>query len=471
MENREEVLKDLELLKNNLERANQFSNIKDTEITSYRTAGSGMVKMVKRVIRKMIYWFVKPYWDQQVEFNLAIKNAVEDIYRIQSRLVGQDVSFFEETMDDENYKEIVETKERRIIQIVSSLNFGDAVGNDVMAIQNYLRKDGFVTGIFTNNIHVKIPKGTAYLIDKLPELRKDDLVLYHFASEDPLAELIKKVPCEVVLRYHNVTPPHFFKGFDAGAEQNTRRGLLQIKELAPYIDYGMVVSEFNKNDLKNMGYSCPIDVAPILIQFDDYKKTPSAKVVNQYSDGRTNVVFVGRMAPNKKIEDVISAFAVYKEKYDNTARLFLVGNYNEEDKYYKYLRKHIAKLKVEDVIFPGHIPFDEILGYYTIANIFLCMSEHEGFCVPLAEAMFFNVPIVAYSSSAIPSTLNGSGVLLEDKDFNHVAKAMHDVMTDENLRNEVLAKEEERLKDFDNARIGKEICKQLSEIMKENKGV
>lgn len=471
MENREEVLRDLEFLKNNLERANQFSNIKDTEITSYRTAGSGMVKMVKRVIRKMIYWFVKPYWDQQVEFNLAIKNAVEDIYRIQSRLVGQDVSFFEETMDDENYKEIVETKERRIIQIVSSLNFGDAVGNDVMAIQNYLRKDGFVTGIFTNNIHVKIPKGTAYLIDKLPELRKDDLVLYHFASEDPLAELIKKVPCEVVLRYHNVTPPHFFKGFDAGAEQNTRRGLLQIKELAPYIDYGMVVSEFNKNDLKNMGYSCPIDVAPILIQFDDYKKTPSAKVVNQYSDGRTNVVFVGRMAPNKKIEDVISAFAVYKEKYDNTARLFLVGNYNEEDKYYKYLRKHIAKLKVENVIFPGHIPFDEILGYYTIANIFLCMSEHEGFCVPLAEAMFFKVPIVAYSSSAIPSTLNGSGVLLEDKDFNHVAKAMHDVMTDEILRNEVLAKEEERLKDFDNARIGKEICKQLSEIMEENKGV
>lgn len=471
MENKEEVLRDLELLRNNLERANQFSNIKDTEITSYRTTGSGMVKMVKRVIRKMIYWFVKPYWDQQVEFNLAMENAVEDMYRIQSRIVGQDVSFFAETMDDENYKEIVETKERRIIQIVSSLNFGDAVGNDVMAIQNYLRKDGFVTGIFTNNIHVKIPKGTAYLIDKLPELRKDDLVLYHFASEDPLGELIKKVPCEVVLRYHNVTPPHFFKGFDAGAEQNTRRGLLQIKELAPYIDYGMVVSEFNKNDLKNMGYNCPIDVAPILIQFEDYKKTPSAKVVNQYSDGRTNVVFVGRMAPNKKIEDVISAFAVYKEKYDNTARLFLVGNYNEEDKYYKYLRKHIAKLKVEDVIFPGHIPFDEILGYYTIANIFLCMSEHEGFCVPLAEAMFFNVPIVAYSSSAIPSTLNGSGVLLEDKDFNHVAKAMHDVMTDENLRTEVLEKEKERLKDFDNARIGKEICKQLSEIMKENKGV
>lgn len=471
MENKEDILKDLELLKNNLERANQFANIKDTEITSYRTAGSGLVKMIKRVIRKMIYWFVKPYWDQQVEFNLAMKGAVEDLYRIQSKIMGQNISFFDEIANDENYKNIVETKERRIIQIVSSLNFGDAVGNDVIAIQNYLRKDGFVTGIFTNNIHVKIPKGTAYLIHKLPDLREDDLVLYHFASEDPLAELIKKLPCKIVLRYHNVTPPHFFKGFDAGAEQNTKRGLKQIKELASYIDYGMVVSDFNKKDLEDMGYRCPIDVAPILIQFDDYKKTPSAKVIDQYSDGRTNVVFVGRMAPNKKIEDVISAFSIYKENYDNTARLFLVGNYNEEDKYYKYLRKHIDKLKVEDVIFPGHIPFDEILGYYTIANVFLCMSEHEGFCVPLAEAMFFKVPIVAYSSTAIPSTLNGSGILLENKDFEQVAKAMHDVITDETLRNEVLEKEEERLKDFDNALIGEEICKQLSAIMKETEGV
>lgn len=471
MERQEDILKDLELLKSNLDRANQFANIADTEITSYRTMGSGLVKAIKRFIRKMIYWFVKPYWDQQVEFNLAVKNAVEDMYRIHSSLLGLDASVPDEAEDDENYKEIVTTGERRIIQIVSFLNFGDAVGNDVMAIQNYLRKDGYVTGIFTNNIHVKIPKGTAYLIDKLPELREDDLVLYHFASEDPLAELIKKLPCEVVLRYHNVTPPHFFKGFDTGAEQNTRRGLKQIKELADSIDYGMVVSEFNKQDLVDMGYTCPIDVAPILIQFDDYKKEPSKKVIDQYSDGKTNVVFVGRMAPNKKIEDVISAFAVYKEKYDNTARLFLVGNYNEEDKYFRYLQKHIGKLKVEDVIFPGHIPFDEILGYYTIADIFLCMSEHEGFCVPLAEAMFFQVPIVAYSSSAIPSTLHGSGILLEDKDFEHVAKAMHDVRTDETLRNEVLAKEAERLKDFDNALIGEEICKQLSTIMNNTKGV
>ena len=136
MENRESILRDLEQLKENLERANEFAAIKDTEITSYRTAGSGVVKTVKRVIRKMIYWFVKPYWDQQVEFNLAMKNAVEDMYRIQSRLMGEDILFLDETAQDENYRELTETSERRIIQIVSSLNFGDAVGNDVMAIQN-----------------------------------------------------------------------------------------------------------------------------------------------------------------------------------------------------------------------------------------------------------------------------------------------------------------------------------------------
>ncbi len=144
----------------------------------------------------------------------------------------------------------------------------------------------------------------------------------------------------------------------------------QIRELAPYIDYGIVVSEFNKQDLINMGYTCPIEVVPILIQFDDYKKKPSQSVIDKYSDGRHNIIFVGRMAPNKKVEDVISAFATYKMMYDKDARLFLVGNYNEEDKYYKFLRKHISKLQVEDVFFSGHIPFDEILAYYTIADVF-----------------------------------------------------------------------------------------------------
>ena len=189
-----------------------------------------------------------------------------------------------------------------------------------------------------------------------------------------MAETVKKLPCKKVLRYHNITPPVFFHGYDADAEKATKNGLKQVKELAPYIDFGLPVSEFNRHDLQEMGYKCPIEILPILIQFEDYAQKPSEKVIKKYKDGITNILFVGRMAPNKKVEDVISAFHYYKTHYDKTARLFLVGSFSEENKYYQMLVKHIAKLGVKDVIFPGHIPFDEILGYYSVADVFLCMS-------------------------------------------------------------------------------------------------
>lgn len=462
----EELEKDFMYVRDNLEKLDSLYEIQDASIDNMNP----LKKFVKRIIRKMTYWLIRPYWTQQIEFNIALKNIVSDMYRIQTKLTyGDDfgnygmLNIYNDNMS-EDLLELQETTEPRIFQIVSSVNYGDAVGNDVMTIQRFLREKGYKTGIFANHVHRKIPRGTAFSIGKLPKLRKNDMILYHFASEDPLADFIKNTPCKVILRYHNVTPPHFFKGFDAKAEHNTKKGLRQIKELAPYIDYGIVVSEFNKSDLREMGYTCPIDVAPILIQFDDYRKKPSQEVIDEYNDGRTNVVFVGRMAPNKKVEDVISSFAEYKKTYDKDARLFLVGNFNETDKYYQSLQKHIRKLGVEDVIFPGHIPFDEILAYYTIADVFLCMSEHEGFCVPLVEAMFFNVPIVAYDSCAVPNTLDGTGVLVEDKNWAEIARAMNEVISDETYRETLLDGERRRLQDFDNETIGNQIVEYINEF-------
>jgi glycosyltransferase involved in cell wall biosynthesis len=459
----DELEKDFVFVRDNLEKLESLYDIQDTPIDNV----SPIKRAVKRLMRKLTYWLIKPYWTQQVEFNITLKNIVNDMYRIQTRLTyGDDfgnfglLNMYNDNMN-EDLLELQGAKEPRIFQIVASLNYGDAVGNDVMTIQRFLRKKGYKTGIFTNHIHPNIPRGTAFLIGKMPKLREDDIIFYHFASEDPLAGVIKNAPCKVILRYHNVTPPRFFHGYDVRAERNTRQGLQQIQELAPYIDYGIVVSDFNRKDLEDMGYTCPIDVAPILIQFDDYKKAPSREVIGEYNDGRTNLVFVGRMAPNKKVEDVISAFAEYKKQYDATARLFLVGSFNENDKYYQFLQKHIKRLKVKDVIFPGHIPFDEILAYYTIADVFLCMSEHEGFCVPLVEAMFFGVPIIAYDSCAVPNTLAGTGILVKKKDWKEIADHVHRIITDAEFRKTLIENEKKRLVDFDNETVGNEIVEYI----------
>ncbi len=226
-----------------------------------------------------------------------------------------------------------------IVQVVSVLNYGDAVGNDVLAIKRALEEEGYLTAVYTAHIHKKIKEKNVFDIQYLPQLKEDDIIIYHFAAEDPFAEKIKNLTCKVVLRYHNVTPPVYFRDFDKQAEKATRNGIAQVKSMAAYVDYGMAVSQFNRQDLFCMGYQCPIKTVPVLIPFSDYRKEPEQEVLKQYKDGRTNIIFVGRGVPNKKIEDVIVCFLAYKKIYDARARLFLVGNYDKKGRYFAHLKK------------------------------------------------------------------------------------------------------------------------------------
>lgn len=421
---------------------------------------------LKFYLKKILQRILGNQFERQIQYNVSISNAVQDLERITTRLLEmqQDLRY-ELSEEQKNWRALNEEKRPRVIQLVSVLNFGDAVGNEVIAFKNILSKAGVPTGIFTAGIHKKIPEGTAWPIDKLPELRDDDIIIYHFASKCALFDLVKTLPGKKVLRYHNVTPPEFFAPYDKVAESVTREGLEQVSELKEYIDYVLAVSEFNKVDLIRMGYTCKIDVLPILIKFDDYEQTPSKDVIEKYTDGIKNIVFVGRVAPNKKFEDLIQSFACYQKMYGNQARLILVGSYSEEDKYYLELRKLENELNVKNVIFTGHIPFADILAYYKVADVFLCLSEHEGFCVPLVEAMYFNVPIIAYASSAIPDTLGGVGVLLESKEPEKVANAINQLLIS-NIKCEKLVEGEvERLKYFLDQEVGTELLEHIRGLL------
>lgn len=355
----------------------------------------------------------------------------------------------------------------RIVQIAESLSIGDAVANDVVAIDSLLKQMGVCGGIYiTNagNINKRYLHKIAEPIDKLPEMEEDDLLLFHHAIANDFCYQLPKLPCRKVLIYHNITPPSFFEGLHEGFRDATQRGLDQIKALNQTFECCIAVSEFNKENLIDMGYTCPIYVCPILIPFEDYRKTPTQEIIERYSDGRKNFLFVGRLAPNKKQEDIIRAFAVYKKYYDSDARLFLVGSDGVEA-YGKALREYVAQLGVEDVIITGAVPFPDILAYYSIADVFVCMSEHEGFCVPLVEAMFFDVPVLAYASCAIPYTLEESGVLLENKDFALIAGWMHRLATDETLREHILEGQRKRLNCFSYSNVEKKLRRILNLII------
>jgi glycosyltransferase involved in cell wall biosynthesis len=185
-------------------------------------------------------------------------------------------------------------------------------------------------------------------------------------------------------------------------------------------------------------------------------------------DGTTNLLFVGRWVPNKRIEDLLRVFAFYHHKLNANSRLLVVGsswlpNYNRE------LLGEIRRLGLSGkVLFPGGgrgVSDPDLVSYYRSADAFVIMSEHEGFCVPLVESMFFGVPIFAYAAGAVPETLGGSGVLVSRKVFPVIALAIEEVLENRVLRSAVVGKEKERLEDLSQGRIEERLWEYLQPFL------
>lgn len=194
-------------------------------------------------------------------------------------------------------------------------------GNDTLALQDTLRKAGYETEIYADVIDVKLGKDAAKQA-KDYRYKEGDVILYHLSTGSDLNYKITEYPCRRIIMYHNVTPPQFFKGFNPAAEKACADGLRAARYLAKKTDLCIVDSAFNKMDLMAMGYDCSMEVLPILIAFDDYKKEPDKKVIKAYDDDWVNVVFTGRVAPNKCPEDIIAAFYYYKKIYNRNHDYF-----------------------------------------------------------------------------------------------------------------------------------------------------
>lgn len=355
----------------------------------------------------------------------------------------------------------------RIIQLLRNLAYGDAIGNDALAIRDALTKMGYSNTIYAEYIDQRLPRNTAYPVNRLCTVDSDDIILYHLSTGTDLNYTFAELNCRKIVRYHNITPPHFFHGYSSEAEQNCRDGLAAAEAIADKVDYCLADSEFNKQDLLKMGYKQKIDVLPILIPFADYAKSPDLNTIKKYSDGWanlhftgraaqnnnhsdgwTNFLFTGRVAPNKKHEDIIQLFYFYKNYVNEKSRLFLVGGYAQSDIYYQKLSRYVKMLRLKDVYFPGHIKFNQILAYYKLSDLYISMSEHEGFCVPLVEAMYFKKPILAYESTAVPETLGGGGVLMQEKDPKVGALLAERILNDNALYMQIIENQQKRLKDF-----------------------
>lgn len=332
----------------------------------------------------------------------------------------------------------------KIIQLLPTVSHGDAVSNDALAVRKIIAEMGFDTEIYAEISSKNLPVKD---ISGLENISGNDILIYHMSTGTELNFRINKIPCRKIMIYHNITPPEFFRPYSRELFALTSYGYRGLEYLNKTFNLCVADSEYNKSQLIEYGYKCPMKVRPVLIDFQEYRKKPDFSVMEKYSDGWTNIIFVGRIAPNKKHEDIIKTFYFYK-KINPKSRLILVGSWAGTESYYERLKNYIKILKLKDVIFTGHVDFSEIIAYYRTADIFLCLSQHEGFCVPLLEAMFFNVPVVALNSCAVPETLGKSGILIPENNPVETAGIIHEIMRDKNLRENILNSQKKRLCDF-----------------------
>jgi glycosyltransferase involved in cell wall biosynthesis len=276
-----------------------------------------------------------------------------------------------------------------------------------------------------------------------------DAVILHFALPSPLTAAFREHRGRRVLLHHNITPPEYFVGWDDDMVRICRVGREELATLAGHADLGLADSEFNRRELEAFGFA-RTGVLPICLDFERYREPPNPVLRRLLEDGRTNLLFVGRLAPNKRPEDLIRLTSCWKRFVSPDVRLVLVGKLPRRRSYFDALQAlaYEEGFTPEEVVFTGHVAHDDLLACYAAARVFVSMSEHEGFGVPLVEAMITRVPVLAYAATAVPFTLGGAGVQFTEKRMAEVAETAISLATDQALRERVLAGQGRRLAAF-----------------------
>jgi glycosyltransferase involved in cell wall biosynthesis len=325
----------------------------------------------------------------------------------------------------------------RIHQVLATLGYGDAIGHEVLGIQRVLRGAGYQSEIFVETADHRLEPQTRDYRELVDFSHRDNLLLHHFSLGSKASRTAYALPDRMALIYHNITPPEYFVGVHRTLARQTFRGRRELRAYADRCDLAMGDSEFNRQDLEALGFPRTA-VLPVVPDFSHLDREPNWLVARDFDDEWTNVVFVGRIIANKKIEDLISWFHTYHTIFNPRSRLLLVGAQSGFERYLSSLQQLIGRLDASHVHFVGHVSDEELVAFYEIADLFLCASEHEGFCVPIVEAFYKQVPVLAYAATAIPSTMDGAGVLFEDRDPIQVAALMDEIISNADLQDQIV---------------------------------
>lgn len=325
----------------------------------------------------------------------------------------------------------------RISILTPTLATSDAVSNDVLGMHRVLTRRGHEVHLFAEDWNVDGLKVRYAATAREFAESTDDILIYHHSIGWQLgSDILESSACRTIIKYHNVTPADFFEGVNPDLRDLCELGRIQLASIARagHAAY-LAASNYNMRELLAEGSDdARTYVVPPFNQAANLGAVvPDMAILDHYLDGKTNLLMVGSVRPNKGHAALIEAFAQYYYDFNCNSRLFIVGAENDSlQAYSKSLRELADLLQVEDaIVFTGAVRVEALKAYYVLANVFVIASEHEGFCVPLVEAMAMKVPIVGYTSAAIAETVEDSGMIWDTRDPALIAESINLVLTDE----------------------------------------
>jgi glycosyltransferase involved in cell wall biosynthesis len=325
----------------------------------------------------------------------------------------------------------------QVHQVLATLSYGDAIGHEVLGIQRALRAAGHGSEIFVETAHPRLEALTRDYRELKDRIGPDDLLIHHFSIGSKASRVAYATPATMILVYHNITPPEYFLGVN---DELVKSCYLGRRELTAYVgrcELALGDSEFNRGELEALGFP-RTGVLPVVPDFSHLEVPSDPMLAGQFDDHWTNILFVGRVIPNKRFDNVIRCFHAYRTRFNPRARLLLVGSTAGFEDHRTQLLAFTARLGTPDVHLMGHVTNEQLVAFYEAADLFLSASEHEGFCVPIVEAFYMGVPVLAYAATAVPGTMNGGGVLYDTQNPFEVAALMDAVLRDAALRERIL---------------------------------
>src|SRR6516165_7809948 len=339
-------------------------------------------------------------------------------------------------------------------QFHSTASVGDAVTNSLFFVQSMLRGSGFESEIFSEHIH----RALCSRVRRLEDLRlteHDLLLIHHSMGHDALARLAD-LRCRKFLVYHNITPPQFFEEEDPYRPYSVK-GYSQLALCRDIVESAIAVSSFNARQLCQRGFG-DVTVIPLLKDFAAIRDAPHSRMPYYDESALFRLLFVGRIVPHKCQHELIEFVNRVRSIGRVPLELVLVGYFDPATGYEARLDELVLGSGLDEhVKITGQVTDEELFGWYRAASTYVSLSEHEGFGVPLIEAMAFDLPVIAYASSAVSETLGGAGIVIPDKNPATILEHLVRLHEDRRFRGDIIRSQRRRLLRFSRGRIEAEL--------------